>query len=72
MRARQRESDPTGVGALAQEPVIGYPCPLGARQVEQGGKQSGADAATWRDYFELCLIGGGAAGQLDNRSAGPL
>ena len=45
---------------LAQQPVLGYPRPLGARQVEQGDKQSGANAATRRDYIELCLIDSGA------------
>lgn len=49
-----------GVDVLAQQPVLGYPRPLGARQVEHGGKQSGANAATWRDYIELCLIDSGA------------
>jgi hypothetical protein len=54
------ERGPKGVDVLAQQPVLGYPRPLGARQVEQGGKQSGANAATWRDYIELCLIDSGA------------
>src|ERR1700722_10593348 len=54
------QSGPKGVDVLAQQPFLGYPRSLGARQVEQGGKQSGANAATWRDYIELCRIDSGA------------
>jgi hypothetical protein len=39
------ERGPKGVDVVAQQPVLGYPRPLGTRQVEQGGNNSGANAA---------------------------